>query len=65
MYKRKRYSLTGSVIQIYFISVVSLKKGFYCVQKVNLHIKHDDLIIHYVKWLTRRRIDKRQIGKPM
>ena len=53
------------MIQIYFISVVSLKKGFYCVQKVNLHIKHDDLIIHYVKWLTRRRIDKRQIGKPM
>ena len=53
------------MIQIYFISVVPLMKGFYCVQKVNLQIKHDDLIIHYVKWLTRRRIDKCQIGKPM
>ena len=64
MYKRKRYSLTGNMIQIYFISVVPLKKGFYCVQKVNLQIKHDDLIIHYVKWL-RRRIYKCQIGKTM
>ena len=64
MFKQKRCSLTGNMIQIYFISVVPLKKGFYCVQKVNLQIKHDDLIIHYVKWL-RRRIDKCQIGKPM
>ena len=44
MYKRKRYSLTGNMIQIYFISVVPLKKGFDVVQKVNIQIINDDIV---------------------